>query len=108
MCRGNYQEAKKDMALIRPHYEHREALQFIYKKYGEDEFLQREVMDGVSKSIFKKLCNYGFIIKDGKHMLRTPHSNPEKYDHSHLVNIWRLNLNDGLVQKYVKGYEWRR
>jgi|WetSurMetagenome_2_1015567.scaffolds.fasta_scaffold71691_8 hypothetical protein len=97
------------MALVRPRAEHREALKLIYERYGEQEFLQREVRDVVSKSIFKKLCNYDFIIKDGKHMLRTPHSNPEKYDHSHLVNIWRLNLNDGLVKKYVKGsYNWEK
>jgi hypothetical protein len=89
------------MALIRPHSEHREALKSIYERYGDQDFLQREVRDVVSKSIFRKLCDYGFIIKDGKHQLRTPHSNPEKYDHSHIVNIWRLNLNDGLVKKYV-------
>lgn len=95
------------MAVIRPHIEHREALKAIYKRYGEQEFLQREVRDIVSKSIFRKLCDYNFVVKDGKHMLRTPHSNPDKYDHSHLVNIWKLNMNDGLVNKYVKE-NWRR
>jgi hypothetical protein len=90
------------MALVRPHAEHREALKLIYERYGDQEFLQREVRDVVSKSIFRKLCDYDFIVKDGKHMLRTPHSNPEKYDHSHLVNIWKLNLNNGLVKKYVR------
>jgi hypothetical protein len=97
------------MALVRPHAEHREALKAIYERYGDQEFLQREVRDMISKSIFRKLCDYDFIIKDGKHMLRTPHSNPEKYDHSHLVNIWRLNLNNGLVKKYVTGvYNWEK
>lgn len=93
------------MAVIRPHIEHREALKIIYKRYGNQEFLQREIKDVISKSVFRKLCGYNFIIKDGKYMLRTPHSNPEKYDHSHLVNIWRLNLNDGLVKKYVEECE---
>lgn len=93
------------MAVIRPHIEHREALKIIYKRYGNQEFLQREIKDVISKSVFRKLCDYNFIIKDGKYMLRTPHSNPEKYDHSHLVNIWRLNLNDGLVKKYVEECE---
>ena len=91
------------MALIRPNAEHREALQIIYERYGDLDFLQNEVRDKVSKSIFRKLCDYNFIVKDGKHMLVTKNSNPDKRNHTHIVNIWRVNMNDGLVKKYVKG-----
>lgn len=89
------------MALIKPRAEHREALQFIYARFGKREFLQNEVKDKISKSLFRKICDYNFVIKDGKYQLRTPHSNPEKYDHYHLVNRWKLNFDDGLVRKYV-------
>lgn len=89
------------MALIKPRAEHRDALKFIYGKFGKDEFLQNEVRDKVSKSVFRKLCDYNFIVKDGKYKLRTPHSNPDKYDHYHLVNRWKLNVDDGLVRKYI-------
>jgi hypothetical protein len=85
------------MALIRPRAEHREALQLIYNKFGKQEFLQNEVRDQVSKSIFRKLCDYNFIVKD------------EKYDHYHLVNRWKLNMDDGLVRRYVgENYGKRR
>lgn len=90
------------MALIRPTAEHRAGLKLIYDRYGNRDFLQREVIDKVPNKIFRKLCNYNFIMKDGKYKLVTPSPTNPKRDNVHFINIYRLNLNDHLVRDYVE------
>jgi aromatic ring hydroxylase len=100
MCWGNYKAEKKDMALIRPTAEHRESLKSIYKRYGNQNFLEREVKDIVSHKVFRRLCIYDFVKDEGKYKLVTPSSKSNR-ENVHFVNIYRLDLNDALVRDYV-------
>jgi len=88
------------MASIRPTAEHRKGLKTIYELYGKQNFLLREVKDRISNKTFRKLCDYKFIIKDGKYKLVTP-SLTSKRENVHFVNIYRLNLNNELVRDSV-------
>lgn len=92
------------MALIRPHAEHREALKLIYDARGNKLFLQRDIRDKVSKSMFRKLCDYDFIVKSGKRKLVEHRINKYGKDVQdvHYVNNWRINTNDELVRRYVE------
>lgn len=89
------------MALIRPTAEHREGLKSIYKRYGNQDFMEREIKDIVSHKIFRRLCMYDFIKTDGKYKFITP-SRKSKRENVHFVNIYRLDLNDALVRDYVE------
>jgi hypothetical protein len=89
------------MALIHPLAEHREGLKAIYKRYGNQDFLNREVKDIVPKKIFMKLCSYDFIRKEGVYKLVTPSPSSDRKNVK-FVNIYRLNLNDHLVRDYVE------
>jgi hypothetical protein len=89
------------MALIRPTAEHRDGLKSIYKRYGNQNFLEREVKDVIPHKLFRKLCTYNFIKSEGKYKLVTP-SRASKRENIHFVNIYRLDLNDALVRDYVE------
>jgi|GEM_PF-6541958 hypothetical protein len=88
------------MALIRPTSEHRECLKAIYKRWGKQDFLEREVKDIVPHKVFRRLCVYNFVTSEGKYKLVTPSSNPKR-ENVHFVNIYRIDLNDALVRDYV-------
>jgi len=85
------------MALVVTREDRREALNFLYKKYGQTSFQYNDIREHVSKKIFSRFCNDKFLIKDKpSELVRLVSGDKNKV----LVNNWKLNMY--FVRKYVE------
>jgi len=89
------------MPVIHSTAEQREFLKMLYGIYGRKPFLRRDVEDKISKSMFRKLCDYNFIIKNGKYKVITMRGVTNAFSDIHYINSWKVNINNELVRKYV-------
>jgi hypothetical protein len=77
------------MALVVTREEQREALNFLYKKYGRSPFQYNDVREHIPKKMFSKFCVNKFIIKDKpSELIRLVSGDKNKV----LVNNWKLNM----------------